>query len=401
LSGRQEVVVAQQTEVRRHNDIALLLVADSLRDNGGLRVALEYARQWRAMRARLLVGVVQDVDDVALAQPDPTVPYAFMTPRNTRFRYTWPLALFRLIAQARHADVVMAASETGIGLLLGFLTAKIVRRPFAVLVQADLDDSIATWVTRSLQRATRFVHAHADVAVSVADSVVPGIVANGLPAERVRVVMNGIDVAHVRELAGLPPVDGATPEPMARRAEGPPSIVGHGRLSVQKDFTMLVRAHAKVRAAGIDHRLVIIGEGPAKNEIAAVVAQHGVQDSVQLAGYVDNPYPITSKADLFVLSSRTEGMPLTILEALAVGAPIVATRCATGVERLLDGGKYGELVPPGDVDAMASAIERHLRDPAPLREAAAHGPRWALTFDVARSASTILETLRALTRKRH
>jgi glycosyltransferase involved in cell wall biosynthesis len=400
LSGKQEVVVAQQTPDRRHNDIALLLVADSLRDNGGLRVALEYARQWRAMRARLLVGVVQDVDDVALAQPDRTVPYAFMTPRNTRFRYTWPLALLRLVTQARHADVIMAASETGIGLLLGFIAAKIVRRPFAVLVQADLDDSIATWVSRPLQGITRFVHAHADAAVSVADSVVPGILANGLPADRVSVVMNGIDVAHVRELAGLPPANGVAPA-APRRTDGPPTIVGHGRLSVQKDFTMLVRAHAKVRAAGIDHRLVIIGEGPAKDEISTVVAELGVQDSVWLAGYVDNPYLITSNADLFVLSSRTEGMPLTILEALAVGAPIVATRCATGVERLLDGGKYGELVPPGDVDAMASAIERHLRDPAPLREAAAHGPRWALTFDVARSASTILETLRALTRKRH
>src|SRR5206468_1564283 len=124
----------------------------------------------------------------------------------------------------------------------------------------------------------------------------------------------------------------------------------------------------------------------------------GVQDSVELAGYVENPYPITSTADLFVLSSRTEGMPLTVLEALAVGAPIIATRCATGVELLLDGGKYGELIPPGSVEAMASAIERNLRDPALLRESAAHGPRWALTFDVGRSAGTVLEILSDLSK---
>ena len=81
-----------------------------------------------------------------------------------------------------------------------------------------------------------------------------------------------------------------------------------------------------------------------------------------------------------MLPSRTEGMPLILLEALAVGAPIIATRCSSGVEQLLEAGRYGELVPPGSVDALASAIRTHLREPADLRARAAEGPTRALDF---------------------
>lgn len=374
----------------------VLVVADSLRDNGGVRVSLEYARQWRRMGAATRVAVVQDVDDAALAAADPSVPLTFLTPLNSRFRYTWPLAVARLVREARRAGSVLAGSEAGIGLILAFVAAKAARRPFAVLVQADLDNSIATWVPRPLRPVTRYVHAHADLAVSVADSIVPGIVANGLPPERVSVVVNGIDVGRVRELAGLPPDPAAAVE---RPPPGnPPMILGQGRLSVQKDFPLLIRAHARVLAAGVAHRLVIIGTGPVRDELAALVAELGVGGTVELAGYVDNPYPTLAAADLFVLSSNSEGMPLTILEALAVGVPIVATGCGTGVELLLGDDVHGQIVPVGDLDALAAAIEGHLRAPAVLVERAWRGPQQALSFDVARSARTILDLLRGHSR---
>ncbi|MBW0118398.1 glycosyltransferase [Pseudonocardia abyssalis] len=376
-------------------DCTILVVADSLRDNGGVRVALEYARQWRRMGSPAQVVAVQDVDDVALAPVDPIVPVGFLTARNSRFRNTWPAALGRLVRRARRADVVLAGSETGIGLLLGYAAARLARRPFAVLVQADLDDSIATWVKRPVQPLTRYVHAHVDAAISVADSIVPGVVANGLPADRVSVVVNGIDVARVREAAALPPV-GTPADP--RPPGTPPVVVGQGRLSVQKDFPLLVRAHARVLAAGVDHRLVIIGDGPIRDDIAAVVAEEGVEATVRLAGYVDNPYPITSTADLFVLSSNSEGMPLTILEALAVGVPIVATRCGTGVDLLLADGRYGDLVAVGALDDLSAAIERHLREPSVLGERARGGPEQAMSFDVTRSARTIHDLLAGLDR---
>ena len=112
-----------------------------------------------------------------------------------------------------------------------------------------------------------------------------------------------------------------------------------------------------------------------------------------MPGHVDTPHRHTAAADLFVLSSRTEGSPLAVLEALSVGAPIVATRCGTGVELLLDGGAYGELVEPGSVEELAGAIERHLRDPGLLQALAAKGPDRARSFDLSLSARRVLAVL--------
>jgi glycosyltransferase involved in cell wall biosynthesis len=383
----------------RRDGLRVLVTVDSLRDNGGLRVALEYARRWQALGAQqggvsAAVCAVQDVTDGALATPPAEVPLGFATARGSRFRYTWPLAVARLVRRARRADVVLAGSETGIGLLLGFLAARVARRPFAVLVQADVDDAVATWVPRVLQPLTRLVLRRADAAVCVADSIVPGIVANGLPAERVSVVVNGIDVTAVRMRAGLP-ARGDVPAP-ASPQDGPPVVVAVGRLSVQKDFPLLVRAHARVREAGVDHRLLVIGEGPERPTVERTIAELGVAGSVDLPGHMEEPHRHTAGADLFVLSSRTEGSPLAVLEALSVGAPIVATRCGTGVELLLDGGTYGELVESGSVDALADAIARHLRDPAPLRARAKDGPDRARSFDVSLSARRVLTVLAGL-----
>lgn len=396
----------QSADRRPQGGLKVLVVESALRENGGLRVSLEYARQWNATGAPTTVAVLQDIADEPLARPDPALQVRFMTPRQSRFRYMWPLALARLASRARRADVVVSGSEIGIGLLVGYAAARLARRPFAVLVQAELDEAIKSWVPGPLHRVTRWVHAHSDAAVCVTDSLVSGVVANGLPPSRAHVVINGIDVARVRELAGLDELStagaeerGATAAPGGSAGPGRhdlPTIVGNGRLHGQKDFALLVRAHAQVRADGFEHRLVLLGEGPARPELEALVAELGVDDSVELPGFAENPYRQIAAADLFVLSSRMEGMPLTLLEALAVGVPIIATRCGTGPDTLLDGGKYGDLVPVGSSNAMAAALKRHLRDPQPLRTRALGGPQQARTFDVGSSARMILRILTLL-----
>ncbi|MGY1716361.1 glycosyltransferase [Geodermatophilus sp. SYSU D01106] len=372
---------------------AVLVVENSLRENGGLRVSLDYARRYQDAGARVRVVAVEDADDSALAEPDPSLVLEMLTPRGSRLRTSLGPALRRLVALAREADVVVAGSEIGSCLLLGSLAARLARRPFAVLVQADLDSAIHDWVPRRLHGLTRRVHRHVDAAVCVAESIVPGLVANGLPADRATVVVNGIDVAAVRARAGLPPSptgDGHSP------GDGRPTVVANGRLTAAKDFPLLVQAHARVLRAGVDHRLVIMGEGPDREHIESVVAELGVEASVSLPGFEREPYKAIAAADLFVLSSRTEGLPLTVLEAMAVGAPIIATRCGAGPGLLLEDGRYGDLVPPGDLDALAGALERHLRDPEPLLRRAQGGPERALEFDAGRSAATVLDVLTRL-----
>jgi len=134
-----------------------------------------------------------------------------------------------------------------------------------------------------------------------------------------------------------------------------PVILGVGRLTPQKDFGTLIRAFALVRSE-VPARLVILGEGDERKNLEALVADLGLQDSVELLGYVPNPYPYMAAATVFVLSSIFEGFGNVIVEALAAGTPVVSTDCEGGPKDILDYGKYGRLVPVGNPSQLAEAI---------------------------------------------
>jgi len=130
-------------------------------------------------------------------------------------------------------------------------------------------------------------------------------------------------------------------------------------LRPQKDFPTLIQAFAHVRRA-YPARLLILGEGEERPALEALVRQLGLEQDVSLPGFAVNPYPYMARASLFVLSSRWEGLPGVLIEALYCGAPLVATDCPSGPREILRDGQYGQLVPVGDVTALAQAIETTL-----------------------------------------
>lgn len=142
-----------------------------------------------------------------------------------------------------------------------------------------------------------------------------------------------------------------------------PVILAGGRLKSQKDFTTLIQAFAKVKQHVLDARLVILGEGPQRQELEDLVVQLNIADSVDLAGFQKNPYAFIAMTDVFVLSSQYEGLPNILIEALALGKKIVATDCESGPAEILKYGKYGKLVPTGDPDQLADAIMDSLEEP--------------------------------------
>jgi len=105
---------------------------------------------------------------------------------------------------------------------------------------------------------------------------------------------------------------------------------------------------------------MILGDGPERSSLEALVAERGLTGSVDLPGWISNPYPYMAHAGVFVLSSRWEGLPSVLIEALFCGVPVVATDCLSGPREILEGGRYGALVPVGNEDALAAAIERAL-----------------------------------------
>lgn len=108
---------------------------------------------------------------------------------------------------------------------------------------------------------------------------------------------------------------------------------------------------------------MILGEGEKRLQIEALIEELGLSADVTLLGFVSHPYALMSKAAVFVLSSVHEGLPTVLIEAMAVGTPVVSTDCPSGSREILDGGKYGGLVPVGDVEALAQAIMTQLTCP--------------------------------------
>ncbi len=187
--------------------------------------------------------------------------------------------------------------------------------------------------------------------------------ATGLPRERIKILYNPVVTPEVREKARAP-----LNHPWFE--SGQPSVVlAVGRLTKQKDFPTLIRAFAQVRQAR-PVRLLILGEGPDRPALEALIKQLGLEDDVAMPGFVENPYAYMSRASLYVLSSRWEGLPTVLIEALYCGPPVIATDCPSGPREILADGQHGLLVPVGDVTALAQAIEAGLagKTPHPTEE---------------------------------
>jgi glycosyltransferase involved in cell wall biosynthesis len=145
-------------------------------------------------------------------------------------------------------------------------------------------------------------------------------------------------------------------------ASAAPIVIGVGRLTFQKDFPTLIKAFADVRRQR-EVRLVILGEGEDREALERLVRELGLESDVHLPGYVDNPYAYMARAAVFVLSSRWEGLPTVLIESLTVGTPVVSTDCPGGSAEILAEGEFGELVPIGEVRAMAGSIRAILDGP--------------------------------------
>jgi glycosyltransferase involved in cell wall biosynthesis len=136
-----------------------------------------------------------------------------------------------------------------------------------------------------------------------------------------------------------------------------------GKLKDEKEHPLLVRAFSRM-ARSSDARLVILGSGPMQPEIERLVEKEALTGKVILPGFIKDPWPWYQSADLFVLSSRFEGYPLVLVEAMLCGLPIVSTDCESGPREILEHGRFGALVPVGDEAALAAAMEVALATPA-------------------------------------
>lgn len=214
---------------------------------------------------------------------------------------------------------------------------------YSLGVDENKGDALVRWACARL-------YPRADGFIAVSDGVARNMTEHlGVDPGRISVVYNPLPVNEIRaqaaEPAGHPWFQGPAP----------PVMINIGRLSLQKDQATLVEAFSQVRAR-LHARLVILGEGPQRVPLEHLVRERGLQDDVWMPGFMDNPYRFLARSRVLVLSSRVEGLPNVLMEAMACGVPIISTDCPNGPNEILENGKWGRLVPPRDPQALAAAM---------------------------------------------
>jgi len=204
--------------------------------------------------------------------------------------------------------------------------------------------------TRMMPWLVRYSYPHADAVVAVSQGVADDLVATcGLRPALVHVLHNPVVTPELLRMRAQPV------EHPWLRDKTVPVVLSVGRLVPQKDHATLLDAFAEVRRHR-PVRLVVLGEGPQRPHLEEQVRQLEISDDVSMPGFCANPYPAMAATDAFVLSSRFEGSPGALVEAMSSGVPVVATDCPSGPRELLADGRHGRLVPVGDAPAMATAL---------------------------------------------
>jgi glycosyltransferase involved in cell wall biosynthesis len=244
-------------------------------------------------------------------------------------------------------------------------------------LQASTGVRFPRWIAAMVNATNRLQYGNANYIIAVCEELRVMLEHDlKLPSARLGVIANGVDVDDVRRHAAAP-----LDHPWLAAGDAP-LIVAVGRLSRQKNFGALLEALAQVRKRQ-PVRLAIVGEsiGRRSQQLQRQARHLGVDDAVLLAGFDANPFRWMRRAQVIAVTSRYEGSSNVVLEALALGRPVVAFRCPTGIAEVLEPVAAENVVPQGDVAALAARLAAVLAEPPHQVAVDVPVPKLATTLD--------------------
>lgn len=338
---------------RRH----LAIFLPSLAGGGAERVSLNLAREVAKRGVKVDLVVSQAVGPYVSEVPDGV---RLVDLETSRVATSLP-GLVRYLRRNRPDAMLTVMSHANV---IGVTAASIARTSTRVVTSehdtlSQVTERTARRRARGMPRLVAKTYPRADAIVTVSSGVADDLSAvTGLPRDDIEVIYNPVVTPEVEEAAKQ-----AVDHPWF----GPgqlPVVLGIGRLAPKKDFPTLMRAFARVREHS-PARLVILGDGPDREDLDRLARELEIEQDLSMPGFVDNPLSYLRAASVFVLSSRWEGLPTVLIEALYCGTPVIATDCPSGPREILSDGQYGVLVPIDDVEAIAAGIDRAIRGELP------------------------------------
>ena len=201
--------------------------------------------------------------------------------------------------------------------------------------------------------------------------------------EKLTTIYNGIGLEKIEELKE----DTISEYKEIFNNENTIKFITVGRLRKEKGHKLLIEAFSKFKKEIINSKLIIIGHGPLRHKLELLIKKKDLEKDILLLGIKENPFKYLAKSDVFVLSSKHEGFPNVLLEALACGLPIISTNCETGPKEILDDGKYGILVNVMDSEDLAEKMIYLAKNPELLNNYSKKSLERAKHYDLRKSAN--------------
>lgn len=294
----------------------------------------------------------------------------------SRLRFAW-LRLASVLRQER--PHVLFSTSSG-GNVIASLAHAFVADPRRHLVLSERNtfsevrrERRPSWLP--VATVTRHLYRRASCIIAVSEGVAKDLTETlNLPAGLVTAIHNPIVDEELHSLS-MESVD----HPWLRGDF--PVILAVGRLVRQKDYPLLLRAFSRIRKKH-RARLIILGEGEQRSNLERLAERLGIREDVDFPGFTKNPFPFMRQCTVFALSSRFEGLPGALIQAMACGAPAVATDCPSGPSEIIEQGRSGILVPVGDEQELAAALDRLLDDPGLRASLSEAGRKATRAFNV-------------------
>ena len=327
----------------------VLLVLPSLGGGGAERVMVTLASRLDRSRFAPHMAVLEKKGPHADSLP-PDVPVHDLGAK--RVRYAVP-SLIRLVWKLRPAVVLSNISHLNLMLLASKPLWPVGSRLWVretMVVSAWIKAEVAS--PRLIRALYRWLYPRADGIVCQCEAMLNDLERHfGVPRRKMVRIYNPVEIEHIRSLAAV-----------ASPYTGPgPHLVGCGRLVPMKGFDRLLQAMAEVARTIPAADIAILGQGLEEANLRALADRLGLASKVHFLGYRSDPYSWMKWADLFVLSSRSDGLPNVMLESLALGTPVVGMDCPGGVREILETCPIGRVTPEGDVSCLAREIVEALQ----------------------------------------